>query len=93
MKKMRAEPLGDLGALPVRGVVHADAGDALDDLADAAGELAGRQLARAAEHEQPASQARNEDDLHADDRARHEAERDALHQDEHHRGDAPGRPR
>ena len=36
------QPAGDLGALPVRRVVDADAGDALDDLADAAGELRGR---------------------------------------------------
>ena len=40
------QPARDLGALPVRRVVHADAGDALDDLADAAGELARGQLAR-----------------------------------------------
>ena len=40
-----AEAPDDLGALPVRRVVDADADDALDDLADAAGELTRGQLA------------------------------------------------
>ena len=81
------QPAGDLGALPVRRVVDAHAGDALDDLADAAGELAGGQLPRPPEHQQPAPQPRDQHDLDADDRAGDQAERDALHQDEHHGGD------
>ena len=46
-----------------------------------------RQLPRPPEHQQPAPEPRDQHDLHADDRAGHEAERDALHQDEHHGGD------
>ena len=41
----------------------------------------------ASEHEQPAPEPRDQHDLNADDRAGDEAERDALHQDEHHGGD------
>ena len=82
-----SETADDLGAFPVRRIVDANAGDAFDELADATGELPRRQLARTAEHEQTAAEPRDEDHLHRDDGARDEPERDALHQDEHHRGD------
>ena len=54
---MRAEPAGDVGALVIRGVVHMDRADAVDDLADAAGQFARGQLALAAEPDQPPAHA------------------------------------
>ena len=79
------QPLRDLRPLPVRCVVHADAGDALDDLADPAGQRARGELALPPEHEQPPPQPRDEHDLHADHGGRDQPKRDALHQDEDHR--------
>ena len=46
---MRPSRDGDIGAFVVRRVMHVDGGDAVDDLADAPGELARRELAFLAE--------------------------------------------
>ena len=76
--------MGDIGAFEIGRVVEMDVADAVDDLADTAGQLAGGQLALAAKLDLTPPQTRNDDRLYRHDAGRDEAERDRLHQDEDH---------
>ena len=81
----RAETVGDVGALEVRRIVDMDRADAVDDLADAAGKRARRQLPFAAKADQPLAHLRDDDKLNRDDPRGDHAEPEALDDDEDQR--------
>ena len=87
MVEEREEAVADLGPLPAIGIVHVNDLDAVEDLGDAPGELAGGQLALLAEAQELAPQAGNDRELDGDHRQRHQAEPDVLHHDEDQRRD------
>ena len=77
-----AQPLGDVGALVVGRAVDVDLVDAVGRLGDAAGELARRDLALAAQHEHRLAQPRDDRHLHRQQHDDDDAQQPVLHQDE-----------
>ena len=77
-----AEPLGDVGALVVGGAMDMDLVHAVGGLGDAAGELARRDLALAAQDQHRPAQARDDRHLHRQQDDDDDPEQPVLHHDE-----------